>query len=202
MAYPEVKAAYGLRPVKRLDGMPYAGAVRHMPIASGYATGIGYGEPVKRLADGTIATAAAGDTPIGVFVGCHYTDPGSKQKFFNQQWPGGTTAGDALAYVVDDPNVVFQVAVVATASAAVTGLEYKAVGGNVKMKGLGAPNTATGNSVGGVDDATAATTAGHMLRVVDVVEESSFYDSSTKKYREVLVIFNTHQYRTATGVYS
>ena len=38
-------------------------------------------------------------TPIGVFLGCTYTDPNSKQKLFSQYWPAGTVASDAKAYV-------------------------------------------------------------------------------------------------------
>ena len=202
MAYPDVVAAYGLKPVKRLDGMPYAGAVRHMPIASGYATGIGFGEPVKRLADGTIATAAAGDKAIGVFVGCQYTDPTSKQMTFNQQWPAGTASPDAKALVVDDPNAIFKTVVLTDVSGTVGGVLPKAVGGNASMFDLGAPNTATGNSTAGLKASTVATGASLAMRIVDGVEETAYVDGGNKKYREVLVMFNLHQYREVTGVYA
>jgi hypothetical protein len=36
MAYPTVSAPYGLKPVNSLDGKPYAGAIRQIPMASGY----------------------------------------------------------------------------------------------------------------------------------------------------------------------
>ena len=35
MAYPTVSAPYGLKPINRVDGMPYAGAIRQIPIAAG-----------------------------------------------------------------------------------------------------------------------------------------------------------------------
>ena len=40
MAYPTVSAPYGLEPINRVDGMPYAGAIRQIPSAAGYATAI------------------------------------------------------------------------------------------------------------------------------------------------------------------
>ena len=32
MAYPTVSAPYGLQPINRVDGLPYAGAIRQIPI--------------------------------------------------------------------------------------------------------------------------------------------------------------------------
>ena len=40
MAYPSVTQTYGLKPINRLDGLPYAGAIRQIPIAPSYATAI------------------------------------------------------------------------------------------------------------------------------------------------------------------
>ena len=54
MAYPTVDKPYGLQPVNLIGGQPYAGSTRLMPIASGYATSIYFGDVVKRTSDGTI----------------------------------------------------------------------------------------------------------------------------------------------------
>ena len=37
MAYPTVSKTYGFKPVNRLDGLPYAGAIRQIPVAPAYA---------------------------------------------------------------------------------------------------------------------------------------------------------------------
>ena len=51
-------AAYGLKPVKRVDGMPYAGATRLYKIdPAGEATNLFYGQVVNIGADGYIALA-------------------------------------------------------------------------------------------------------------------------------------------------
>ena len=191
MAYPVIEKAYGLRPVRRVDGLPYAGAVRHIPIAAQYGTSIGVGEPVK-LSSGTIVTAGATDVPVGVFMGCSYTNPTTMQKTFSQLWPAGTNTPDAMAYVVDDPMMLFQVAVVATASTAITSIGRADVGKGAKLKSLGTP-TLLGNSIAGIDDGAVAATEDFMLRIVDVVEESYYY-SGGALYREALVMFNAHAY--------
>ena len=116
MAYPTIDGPYGLRPVKMLDNSPYNGATRLYRIASAYNTNIFYGDVVKLVTGGTVErdTADAAMTPIGVFMGCTFTDPGTSQPTFKQYWPASTVASDAMAYVVDDPNVLFKVAVVSS----------------------------------------------------------------------------------------
>ena len=124
MAYPIVSAPYGFKPINELGGLPYAGSTRMIPIASGYATNLFDGDLVQ-LSGGTLVatsmsaasspgTAVAGT--IGVFVGVEYTNPGTNQRIRAQYWPAGTVAQDAVAYVVDDPRTLFQVAVTSQAT--------------------------------------------------------------------------------------
>lgn len=40
MAYPSVDAAYGFKAINELNGLPYAGATRQIPIARSYGTSI------------------------------------------------------------------------------------------------------------------------------------------------------------------
>jgi hypothetical protein len=113
---------YGLRPVKRTDGMPYAGATSQYLIdPAGEATNLFYGQVVIIGADGYIALSTAtgadittnnlggnGVGAIGVFVGCEYVNS-SGQLVQAQYYPSGTANGGTIkAYVVDDPNVLFQ----------------------------------------------------------------------------------------------
>ena len=191
MAYPKVDAPYGFRPVGRVDGMPYAGAMRQYPIASGLAENIALGEPVK-IVKGVLSTATAASTTgiTGIFMGCEYTDPVTKQLIHSQVWPSGTVASDAVAYVVDDPMVLFRAAIT-TSGTDVTGVAYTAVGQNIKAKTSGTPSLTRQSSVVGLDSAGIATTSTHVFRVVDVVKESAYDDSGTL-YQEVLVKINNH----------
>lgn len=130
MAYPIVNGPYGLKPVNEIGGLPYAGSTRMIPIVSGYSSNINYGDVVQiDTANGTLiktavatpgASQAAVAGTIGVFVGCEYSVPGAVIQGKNryQNWVGGTTTSDCVAYVVDDPRTVFKVyAVTNTASA-------------------------------------------------------------------------------------
>ena len=73
MAYPTVSAPYGLKPVNRLDGMPYAGATRQVAIASAYGSNIFNGDLVQIDTNGQcIVSAVTNDTNVyvvGVFLG-------------------------------------------------------------------------------------------------------------------------------------
>lgn len=188
-----VATPYGLRAVNRLDGLPYAGATRLLPVASGYNTNIFNGDIVS-FAAGTL-TRTSGTTTltnvIGVFVGVTYTDPNLKYKVFRQYYPANTAASDIQAYVVDDPKVLFQ----AQASAAIVAAN---IGKNIGIVNT-AGSTATGNSAIALDAATVATTATHPLRLVDAVNgpTSTLGDAFT----DVLVKWNQgiHQYENATG---
>ena len=164
-------APYGLKPVKRADGMAYAGATSQYLIdPAGEATNLFYGQVVHIGADGYIAlstaTGADGTTnalptgtaltgSLGVFVGCEYVND-QGQPTFAQYYPSGTSNGGAIrAYVVDDPNVLFQVQ-------ADGPMDQSDIGANTffaAAQSTSTGNTATGNSTSAVDATTKTTTA-------------------------------------------
>ena len=97
MAYPSVSAPYGLIPINLIGGQGFAGANRQIPINSGSATAIYFGDVVKLGSDGTLSKDTGTDaaTPVGVFMGCSYTDP-TFGKVFRQYYPASTTASDIM----------------------------------------------------------------------------------------------------------
>ena len=124
---------YGLKAVNHVGGTPYAGSTRLLPIASGYASNLFNGQVVQVGTGGTIELVTTfGDGVIGVFVGCTYTDPGTSQLTFRQYWPASTAASDAKAYVVDDPNALFKIAVVSSGTT-MTALGYTVIGTNMAL---------------------------------------------------------------------
>lgn len=200
MAYPTVSAPYGLKPINRVDGMPYAGAIRQIPIAAGYATAILNGATVKLSGGYLVAdTSTNAATPCGVLVGCQYVNS-SGQTVQAQAYPASqsTAANPAYAYVVDDPNALFKVAVVSSGTT-ITYTDRAVVGQNVPMAQNGG-STTTGDSTIGVVATGAGTTATIPLRVIDVVPDTSVVVSGTTYYYELLVKINTHQYNNTTGV--
>jgi hypothetical protein len=197
MAYPIVEAPYGFKPINRLDGMPYAGAVRHVKIASGYSENLFFGDLVKIVTAG-VAEKFDGTTtgsPAGVFVGCEYTDPVTKQKLRSQFWPTGVVAADAVAFVVDDPAAAFKV-VVTDGSSDVADAARAAIGANMAVV-QGTGNTATGNSAMSVLAGSEGTTAALPIRVLDVVPDTA---TDADEFVELIVKINLHQYNNTTGV--
>jgi|TARA_R110000764_G_scaffold27962_4_gene65841 hypothetical protein len=191
-----VAAPYGLKPINLIGGQVFAGATRQIPILNGYATSVFNGDLVKLVTSGNVekdvGTTAA--TPVGIFLGCSYTD--SVRGFTQSQyWPASQVATDAVAYVCDDPDVLFKVAIVSGTTVIVGKARADLVGGNLQLV-QNAGVIASGNSKVAANN-TAATTATFPLRVVDVVEDST---DANGLYTEVICKFIVHQYNTALGL--
>lgn len=183
MAYPVVSAPYGFKPVNLIGGQVFSGSTRNIAISYGYATSIYYGDFVA--IDTTTTNPSVGTvisiantiaTPtVGVFLGCTYTNPATKQKLFSQYWPGGTLAGDAQAIIADDPDTVFRVAVTTAAGATSIGSgSVKVVGQNMAGNTL-TGSAATGDSAGAVVGAVAS--AGN-FRVMGLVPDTQIVSSA------------------------
>lgn len=199
MAYPSVSAPYGLLPVNLIGGQVFAGSTRLIPIATNSSTAIFYGDVVELNNAGVLAKETGTDaaTPVGVFLGCTYTDP-TFGKTFRQFYPGTTNITDIQAYVLDDPDALFKVAVV-SATTTIGYVNRSAVGNNaVLVQNTG--STITGNSAVAIDDTT-ATTSTWPIRIIDVVPETATA-GNPGSYTEVIVKWNQgmHQYLNPTGV--
>jgi hypothetical protein len=181
MAYPVVSAPYGLKPINLIGGQVFAGSTRNYPIQYGYATNIFYGDIVNiirgSIVDNADTTDSTGTGIVGVFLGCSYTNPTTKQKQFAQYWPAGTAAGDCQAIICDDPDTVFKVVmcsattVIASAASAMLGQNF----GLIQNAG----NVNTGNSAVAALYASSTTSADLALRVVGLVGETAIQTSAT-----------------------
>ena len=183
---------YGLIPVKRADGMAYAGATSQYLIdPAGEATNLFYGQVVHIGADGYIAlsTATGADATtnalptgttltgsLGVFVGCSYINA-QGQQIYGQYYPSGTT-GVVTAYVVDDPNVIFQAQLDGVA-------DQSDVGANTffaAAQSTSTGSTRTGNSTSALESTTVTTTAAFRIM--------GFASPVTDAFPDVFVKFN------------
>ena len=197
MAYPTIDAPYGLIPVKLISGVPFVGTVRHYSIASAYGTNIFYGDAVKLVTGGTVErdTFDAAMTPIGVFLGCSFTDPGTSQPTFKQYFPASTAASDIKAYVADGTDILFKVAVVSS-STTIGDLAITDIGANAAMVD-NTGSTVTGNSKIALSD-TSATTNTLPMRIVALVEETK---NSSGGFTEAYVKWNAgHMFDNTTGI--
>lgn len=187
MAYPTVSKPYGLLPVNLIGGQVFAGSTRLMSIASGYGTDIFFGDVVKRASNGTIEkdTGTSTATPVGIFMGCTYTNPSTKQKLFYQSYPAGTSASDIQAYVADDPDVLFKAASVSSGTT-VAFYGPNVIGENaVLCQNAGSNNT--GDSAVAIFGGNTATTASFPIRIVDVVPDTG---NGSNGYCEFICKFN------------
>jgi hypothetical protein len=204
MAYPSVTAPYGLVPINSVDGKPYAGATRQLPIDSAYNTAIFNGDIVALVDGGTIAksgvtddsTTTAANYTYGVFVGVQYVNS-QGQTVQAQYYPGNAAATSAVAYVVDDPMAAFKVAVV-LANSAISSANQSIVGVNMAID-QGTGSTTTGNSGMGVLAPTnnLGNAATLPVRVVSVVPETA---TSSTAFTEVVVKLNNPQILRAVGL--
>jgi len=201
MAYPTVSAPYGLKPVNLIGGQVFAGATRLMEIASGYATNIFFGDLVKRVAAGTIEkdTGTTTATPAGVFMGVQFTNGSTGQVQQQQFYPASQSIKSGtkiFAVVADDPDTLFQVAVV-SGTTVISGVGISAIGNNGTLV-QNAGSTTSGNSAVALLDST-ATTITLPIRIIDVVRDT---ETTADNFPEVIVKINAtmHQYNNATGV--
>ena len=186
----------GARPVSSLVSCAYNAKITHYKIKNAYGTSIFYGDFVKWADDNpntTIQkdTGTATLTPIGVFLGCAYTDPTTGQFTTNQYYPASIAADDIVAYVASDPFVVMQMQSDET-------LGQDDLGKNVAVVQT-AGSTSIGTSRNAIDGSTANTTNTLPLKIIDFVDgpDSAIDDSFT----DVLVMFNVgHQLLNTTGI--
>ena len=186
---PAYTAPFGFEPVKRRDGLPYAGVTREYPIASAYGTALRRGDLVRVntsgaliKADDTSATPTTTGGIMGVFMGCSYTDA-VLGKTFRTYWTAATSAPDAVAMVVDDPRMLFRVAYVSGTTVISAQAYTDVIGKNVEVV---QNTTATKFSDIAVTGTTSAD--GPPFRVVDVDRDSRATIASTT-YTAVFVTY-------------
>lgn len=106
--------AAGFRPIYHPSGQIRA---KKYTIASAYAVSVFAGDPVKLVDSGTIQLGTSdgsrsgtvdGVALLGIFAGCEYTDSTGKP-VVSQYWPASTTATDIVAWVYDDPEIIYAV---------------------------------------------------------------------------------------------
>ena len=199
-------APYGARPIGTLSASgSFSSKTRNLPIITTYGTQISNGDFCKVAADGTIAkdTGTTALTAVGIFLGCSYTDPTTKQKTFSTFWPASNAATDAMAYVIDDPFVVFQMQADEALNTTDRGLNASIV--------VGAGTTTIGKSKSQLDGSTPATTNTLPLRIIDFVDGPNSLPpkgtTASDAFPDVIVKFNAassgsasnHSYLNATG---
>ena len=178
-------AAFGLKPVKMMGGAPYSGGQSRYRIASNYGTKIFQGDTVKQVTGGTIERVGASSTVpiVGVFNGVQYTDPTTGEQVYKNYYPASIVASDIIAFVIDDPNVVFEIQ--CNAAFPIADLL-----GNFDIVYTSSGSTVTGISGAELNVSDGATTATLSVKAIDITEDPDNDDVSSDATNVYVVIQN------------
>lgn len=183
--------AYGLIPAYHPSGQNRA---NKYTIASTYGTAIYKGDLVKVHTDGTLNIGDGTSAALGVFAGCEYVDTNGKPTE-SPYWPASTSATNIVAYVYDDPQTVYKVAVGANASDYV----QASVGQQANIN-VAAGNANNGVSGSSITAALVAAGTAAQVRIIGAVN-GEFYNATTNTFPELLVQINELQFApNAVGV--
>lgn len=178
---------FGLRPIRKLSGAPYSGSVNLFSTATGDATAIFIGDPVKlsgtsTTINGTVYTdvdqAATGDVIVGVVVGVL---PDTSDSL---TYRAASTA--RVLAVCTDPDMLFEIQEVSGGTA----LAAAAIGLNANFV-VGSGSTVTGYSGVELNNATEATTNTLDLQIVGLADRA---DNAEGEHAKWLVRINRHQF--------
>tara|TARA_R100000900_G_scaffold121266_1_gene95843 strand:- start:450 stop:1034 length:585 start_codon:yes stop_codon:yes gene_type:complete len=178
-------AAFGLRPIGRVGGTPYTGGQSRYRIAANYGTAIFQGDMVMQVTGGTVEIHADGGTVpiVGVFNGCQFTDPTTGEQKFSNFYPASTNASDLIAFIIDDPMVVFEIQ--ADAAFPVADLF-----GNFDVVYTSAGSTTTGISGSELKVSDGGTATTLSLKAIDISEDPENSDVASANTNVKVVIQN------------
>lgn len=180
-------AAFGLKPARMMGGSPFSGGQSRYRIANNQSGAIFQGDLVKQLTGGTVSRAAASSTVpvVGVFNGVQYTDPTSKETVFANHYPGGVAADDIIAFIIDDPNVVFEVQADDTFPVADLFGNFDIVDQSTTG------DTTSGRSNMELDVTTGATATTLPLKAIDISQDPDNDDVASANTNVMVVIQNS-----------
>ena len=179
-------ASFGLRPARMMSGAPYSGGQSRYRIASGATPPIFQGDLVKQLTAGVIGRVAASSTVpvIGVLNGVEYTDPSTGKQVYKNYYPGSISASDIIAFVVDGPDVVFEVQSDDTFPVADLFGNFDIVDQSTTG------DTKSGKSRMELDLSTGATATTLPLKAIDISQDPDNDDVATSNTNVMVVIQN------------
>ena len=178
-------AAFGLRPIGHVGGTPYTGGQSRYRIAANYGTAIFQGDMVMQVTGGTVEIHADGGTVpiVGVFNGCQYTDPTTGEQKFSNFYPASTNASDIIAFIIDDPMVIFEIQ--ADAAFPIADLF-----GNFDVVYTSAGSTTTGISGSELKVTDGGTATTLSLKAIDISEDPENSDVASANTNVKVVIQN------------
>lgn len=205
---PNADTPFGLRPIRHKSGAPYSGSFNCYYLPAGTGGNYFIGDPVIKTSTANAVAASgpgAGSFPIGtlpeivkatvgttnritgVIVG-FAPDPSGLDRIYR---PASTAR---VAYVCDDPNIVFEIQADGTVAATDIGL-------NAVLIYTNGGSTSTGRSGAELDTGTTtamATTVGFQLAIHRLVNRE---DNEIGAFAKLEVTINNHtEVNASTGI--
>ena len=176
---------YGFIPLRHMSGN--APRANKYTIASGLAENIFSGDLCILDANGQVTPHTATETNnIGVFAGVSYT--ASDGSFvFSRYFPSGTSATGLIAYVYDDPYIVYRVQSAGTPAQTNVG--------NCADVVAGAGSTTTGQSGFSLNGTIGTSTA--TCKIIGLWEDPA---NSFAQYAQLEVLINEHLLKATAGI--
>ncbi len=236
MAY-GINAPFGFKPVSTITGGTWSGKTNKYRIRANDTGLITYNESIfigdlvrwnpaaANQGGGSIANIVPNDgnerSPIlGVFMGCDYTDT-TGQRHLSQYWPASTLVlanSEITAYVIDDPNVVYEAQVSSSTNGAnaakflrsFIGQNFSVGIGGGRQNAVQGGNTKTGVSAAYVDLVAAANPVNHTDADITVKAigyslnpnnlnlNRGYTTATTSDYINILVTLNNHVFKAGT----
>ena len=190
-------APFGFRPSYHNSGRITAKAY---VIATGYAQNIFQGDPVKLTDDGVIQLGTSDGTRsgtvdginlLGIFAGVQYDDSTGKPSL-SPFWPASTAATNIVAFVYDDPEIIFDVQYDNPAS----GTTVQTAVGEECDWSVASPGGSTSVGLSETKLTAIQATSGQF----QITGTAGGVDNAlTDAYVEVTVRINEHQYKAAVN---
>ena len=190
-------APFGFRPSFHNSGQMRSKAYT---IASTYAANIFSGDPVKLVdagviqlgtSDGTRTGTTDGISLLGIFQGCQYLDASGKPTI-SPFWPTGTTGSEITAWVLDDPEALFEAQYTNPGTPGTTTMQT-AVGEQCDWT-VASPGGSTRTGLSSTQLGVIQATVGQ-FQITGFGNEIT--DSLTDAYIVAIVRINEHQYKAA-----
>ena len=176
---------YGFKVVRHMSGN--APRANKYTITSGENENIFTGDLVILTTDGVLLPHSAGETNnIGVFAGVSYT-ASDGEYIYSKYWPSGTTGTDIVAYVYDDPYIVYRVQSAGTPAQTNVG--------NCADVVASAGSTTTGQSGFNLSGTMSNGTA--TCKIIGLWEDPS---NSFAQYAQLEVLINEHILKATAGI--
>ena len=186
----DTKSLNGLTPARNLGSGANSTGTNQYPVSSSTSPSIFTGDIVSMIGGVIVRTTVDGAIiPIGVFQGARWDQDGEPK--WGTYWPGGTSATNARAYVVDNPHATFFIQADASANNTVL------MGSNYQCTGITDGSTITGRSGVGLAMGTSRSTTDTLVRPIAYKNEPG--NSSSSAYPIFEVEWVKHQLTTASA---